>query len=545
MAATAQPVPDASVFRAQPGSRIETPLCRLAHAFATLSGWRRDGVSFLLGLCATAALPPIDLTPLLLVAFPGLLWLDEGSPGPWTSFRLGYAFGFGFFVSGLYWIAAALLVDIASFWWLTPFAVVGLPALFALYVGLALLATKFVTNRLRLPGTARVFAFAIAWTIAEWIRGHAFTGLPWNLIGYTWSGGFPGAIAMLQSVAWIGIYGLSFVTVLAASLPALLGTSSLTPVSVGRLLFPGIGAGLLILVPSISGAIRLETTPTSDTGIWLRIVQPSIPQSMKWDPAAAQRNFRLLLDLSAAPGSRSVAAVIWPEAATPFLLERDTARRQEVGAVAPGQGYVITGAVRANPPPNPVRQIWNSLEALNREGEIVARYDKAHLVPFGEYVPFRDVLPLKKITPGTVDYSAGPGPRTIELAGLPRFAPLICYEVIFPGAVVDEHDRPAWILNVTNDAWYGQSSGPYQHFAIARTRAVEEGLPLVRAANNGVSGVVDPVGRVLARIDLNTVGYADLSLPAAEKMTPYARVGDWILVVLLLLGAFPVVLRLR
>jgi len=538
-------VPEASVFRAQPGSRIETPLCRLAHALAALSGWRRGGVAFLLGLCATATLPPIDLTPLLLIAFPGLLWLDEGNPGPWASFRLGYAFGFGFFVSGLYWIAAALLVDIGSFWWLMPFAVIGLPALFALYIGLALLVTKFVTNRLRLCGTARVFAFAIAWTIAEWVRGHAFTGLPWNLIGYAWSGGFPGAIAMLQSVAWIGIYGLSFVTVLAASLPALLGTSSLAPVSVGRLLFPGIAAGLLILVPSVLGAIRLETAPTSDTGIWLRIVQPSIPQSMKWDPAAAQRNFRLLLDLSAAPGSRSVAAVIWPEAATPFLLERDTARRREVGAVAPGRGYVITGAVRANPPPDPVRQIWNSLEALNSEGEIVARYDKAHLVPFGEYVPFRDVLPLQKITPGTIDYSAGAGPRTIALSGLPRFAPLICYEVIFPGAVVDEHDRPAWILNVTNDAWYGQSSGPYQHFAIARTRAVEEGLPLVRVANNGVSGVIDPVGRVIARIDLNTVGYADLLLPAADNETPYGRAGDWILVVLLLFGALPVVLRLR
>jgi apolipoprotein N-acyltransferase len=538
-------VPEASAFRVPPGARVETPLCRLARAFAGLSGWRRDGVSFLLGLCATATLPPIDLTPLLLVAFPGLLWLDETSPGLWASFRLGYGFGLGFFISGLYWIAAALLVDIASFWWLIPFAVIGLPALFSLYIGSMLLVTKLVTRRLRLTGTARVFVFAMAWTISEWVRGHAFTGLPWNLIGYTWSGGFPGAIAMLQSVAWIGIYGLSFVTVLAASLPALLGVSSLSPVSRGRTVFPTIASAALILVPSVLGAIRLETTPTTDTGVWLRIVQPSIPQSMKWDPAAAERNFRLLLGLSAASGSRSVTAVIWPEAAFPFLLERDPAVKQEIGAVAPIRGYVITGAVRANPPPHPVRQIWNSLEVLNRESEIVASYDKAHLVPFGEYVPFRDSLPLKKITPGTIDYSAGPGPRTIALPELPSFAPLICYEVIFPGAVVDEHDRPAWILNVTNDAWYGQSSGPYQHFAIARTRAVEEGLPLVRAANNGVSGVVDPLGRVLARIDLNTVGYADLPLPAAGRLTPYARAGDWVLVVLLLAGALPVVLRLR
>ena len=538
-------MPRASVFRIQPGSRVETPLCRLAHELAALSGWRRYGLAFLLGVCAAAALPPVDLTPLLVVAFPGLLWLEEGSVRPTASFRLGFAFGFGFFLAGLYWIAAALFVDIASFWWLVPIAAAGLPAAFALYVGLALLVTNLAVKRLRLPGAARVFAFAIAWTVAEWVRGHAFTGLPWNLIGYAWSGGFPGAIVMLQSVAWVGIYGLSFLTVLAASLPVLLGTPSLAPISSVRRLSPAIAAALLLLVLGSLGAIRLETTPTVADGIWLRIVQPSILQTMKWEPAAAERNLRLLLDLSGGPATHPVAAVLWPEAATPFLLERDASRRRGIGAVAPSRGYVITGALRANPPPGPAVQIWNSIEAVDGDGDIIARYDKAHLVPFGEYVPLRDVLPVKKITAGSIDLSAGPGPQTVELAGLPPFAPLICYEVIFPGAIIDENVRPAWILNVTNDAWYGRSSGPFQHFAIARTRAVEEGLPLVRVANNGVSGVVDAVGRVLARIDLNTVGYADLPLPAAGKTTSYARFGDWILLALLILGALPVVFRMR
>ena len=183
-------------------------------------------------------MPPVDLTPLLLVAFTGLLWLDDGSTGPWASFRLGYAFGLGFFISGLYWIAAALFVDIASFWWLVPVAAAGLPAAFALYAAATLLATNLAVRQLRLPGAARIFAFAVAWTVAEWVRGHAFTGLPWNLIGYAWSGGFPGAILMLQSVAVIGIYGLSFLTVLAASLPALLGTTSLAPLPPGRRFAP-------------------------------------------------------------------------------------------------------------------------------------------------------------------------------------------------------------------------------------------------------------------------------------------------------------------
>jgi apolipoprotein N-acyltransferase len=536
---------EASLLRVQPGSRVETPLCGLAHRLAAMSGWSRYGLAILLGVCATATLPPIDLTPLLLIAFPGLLWLDEGSAGPWASFRLGYAFGFGFFVSGLYWIAAALFVDIASFWWLVPIAAIGLPAAFALYAGLALLATNLAVKHLRLRGAARVVAFAIAWSAAEWVRGHAFTGLPWNLIGYAWSGGFPGALVMLQSTAWIGIYGLSFLTVLAASLPALLGTPLLGPTSRGRRLAPAIVAGLLVLVPCLAGAIRLATAPTTESGVWLRIVQPSIPQTVKWDPAAAQRNFRLLLDLSSAPAARRIAAVVWPEAATPYLLGRDAYHRREIGAVASGRGYVITGTVRAAPATGPIGQIWNSLDALDPNGEIVAGYDKSHLVPFGEYVPLRNVLPVQKITPGNLDYSSGPGPRTIELPGLPPFAPLICYEAIFPGTIVDEADRPGWLLNITNDAWYGRSSGPFQHFAIARTRAIEEGLPLVRVANNGVSGVVDAAGRVVARIDLDTVGYADLPLPAAQAATLYSRGGDWIFLALLLLGTLTVVFRLR
>jgi apolipoprotein N-acyltransferase len=538
-------MPDSAIYRIQPGSRIDTPLCRLAQDVAELSGWRRYGLAFLLGLAAAATMPPFDLMPLLAVAFPGLLWLDDGSAGPGASFRLGWVFGFGFFLAGLYWIAAAMFVDIDRFWWLVPFAAAGLPAGFAIYVGLALLATSLVTRTLRLTPAARVFVFAIAWVAAEWARGHAFTGLPWNLIGYAWSGGFPGSVAMLQSVAVVGIYGLSFVTVLAASLPALLGSPRPGPMPPVRRWAPAIAAGLLILVPASGGAIRLATTPTVLTGTRLRIVQPSVPQSLKWDPAAARDNFRRLLDLSAAPARDRLSAILWPEAATPFLLGRDAAARRAIAAVVPNGGFLITGALRANPAPASVETIWNSIEALNGRGEVVAHYDKAHLVPFGEYVPFRELLPITKITAGTMDFSAGAGPQTIDLPGLPSFAPLICYEAIFPGAIVDENDRPLWMLNVTNDAWYGRSSGPYQHFAIARTRAVEEGLPLVRVANNGISAVIDPLGRVLARTDLDAIGYVDASLPSPVARTPYGRVGDWVVLGLLVLGAIPVALRLH
>lgn len=542
-------MPEISVLRVRPGARTETPLCRLAQELAALSGWRRYGLGFVLGALLAGALPPVDLTPLIFISFPGLLWLDEGSAGPWASARLGYVFGLGFFVAGLYWIAAALFVDIARFWWALPFAVLGLPAYLALYSAAALGAIGLATTRLRLPAGARICLFAVAWSAAEWGRGHFLTGLPWNLVGYAWSGGFPGSLAVLQSVAWIGIYGLSLVTVLAASLPALMGIPSLLPMTQLRRAAPALGAALLILAPATAGAIRLQQVPSGSTGTWLRLVQPSIPETMKWDPTAAEANFHRLIELSSGPAEHPLAAVLWPEAASPFLIERDEVHRAAIAAVAPREGsrdgYVITGALRANPPPGPPARIWNSIEAIDSAGMIRAHNDKAHLVPFGEYVPFKEWLPLGKITPGSIDLSAGLGPQTIALPGLPAFSPIVCYEAIFPSAVVDGGARPAWILNVTNDSWYGRSSGPYQHFAITRTRAIEEGLPLVRVANNGISGVIDPVGRIVARTGLDSVGHADVPLPAALSPTLYAMAGDWLFAALLLLGILPALPRRR
>src|SRR5437763_291928 len=409
----------------------------------------------------------------------------------------------------------------------------------------ALLVTAAGSARLRLAPDARLCLFAVAWSATEWGRGHAFTGLPWNLVGYAWSGGFPGSLFVLQSAAWVGIYGLSFVTVLAASLPALFGTPSLLPLSGLRRVMPAVAAAALILMPAAAGAVRLHLLPTVSTAAWLRIVQPSIPQTLKWDPGAAEANFHRLIELSSSPATHPLAAILWPEAAATFLIERDATHRNAIAALAPEDGYVIAGALRANPPPGPVTEVWNSIEAVDHDGAIRARYHKAHLVPFGEYIPFGDFLPIRQLSVGAIDLSAGPGPQTITLPGLSGFAPLVCYEVIFPAAVVDPQSRPEWLLNVTNDAWYGRSSGPFQHFAIARTRAIEEGLPLVRVANNGISGVVDAAGRVLARTGLDAVTYADIALPEAGPPTLYGRAGDWLFLVLLIIGLASVVIRRR
>jgi apolipoprotein N-acyltransferase len=530
-------------LRAHPGARMETPLCRLAQDLAGLTGWRRHGLAFALGVLLAGALPPVDMTVLILVAFPGLLWLDDGSDGPWASARLGYVFALGFFVAGLYWVAAALFVDIGRFWWALPFAVLGVPALLACFPAAALGATAWTGSRLRLAPAARVCLFAVLWCVAEWLRGHVLTGFPWNLVGYVWSGAFPGSLAMLQTVAWVGIYGLSFVTVLAASLPALLGTPLLEPMPPMRRSAPVIAAALLLLVPMTGGALRLGLLPTRMSDTWLRLVQPSIPQSLKWDPGAAEDNFRRLIELSTAPATHPLTAILWPEAASPYLLARDDAHRSAIAKVAPKGGYVITGAVRATPGSGPPEHYWNSVEAIDAKGAIRASYDKAHLVPFGEYMPFRNILPIDAIAPGSAGLSAGTGPVTLALPGLAAFAPIVCYEAIFPGAAIDRAMRPAWIFNVTNDAWYGRSSGPYQHFAIARTRAVEEGLPLVRVANNGISGVIDPAGRVLARTRLDAIGYADIALPQPGAPTLYGVTGDWLFVAMLALGLLPLGLR--
>jgi apolipoprotein N-acyltransferase len=486
-----------------------------------LTGWRRHLYAMLVGGLAAAALPPIDLTPVLLVSFTSLVWLSDAGSRRGDAFLLGWSFGFGFFLAGLYWIGAALLVDIDSFWWLMPFAVLGIPAGLAIFTGAAVLAAVEVRRVLALRGSARILVLAIAWCVAEWLRGHILTGFPWNLVGYAWSGAFPGSDAMLQITSIIGIYGLSLITVIAASLPARLGDRD------RHRSWASVVAVLLIAVPMAGGGLRLLLArPHLLPGVTIRLVQPSIPESLKDDPAARLDNLRRLVALSATKSEVPIAAVVWPEAAAPAFLGREEDLRKTLALAMPSGAPLMAGDVRTEAPPATPKHIWNSLIVVGPSGNVVGSYDKAHLVPFGEYVPLRHVLPIHKITGGGIDFSAGPGPRTLPVPDLPPVGPLVCYEAIFPSAVVDPDRRPGWLLNITNDAWYGVTSGPFQHFAIARVRAVEEGLPLLRDANNGITGAIDPYGRVLSRLNLDAIGVLDAPLPAALTPTIYSLIGD-------------------
>lgn len=517
-------------------------IARMREALARLSGWRRAVVAILLGIAATAALPPVFALPFVVVAFTGLLWLLEGARNVRGAAWTGWWFGLGHFTSGIYWVALALLTDPERYGWMAPFTPLGLGAYLAIYPALAAAVAKYAG---RLPqaasGFGRVIAFAVAWTIAEWLRGHLLTGFPWNPIASVWGISTP----MMQFASLAGAYGLGFITVIAAAIPAVLGEKP------RRRAYASIGGvALVLLVIWAGGAIRLSAAGSAKADVAntvLRIVQPDIAQNEKWRDELRIAHLKRDLDLTrqAAANAPSQASqsvfVIWPETAVPFLVEQEPNVRAAIASVVPKNGLVITGAPRATPPEaNPFR-VWNGIVAVNDEGQIIAHFDKFHLVPFGEYLPLRAYIPawlgLSKLTPGTIDFSAGPGPQTLHLPGLPPVDPLICYEIIFPHAVADEADRPGLFINVTNDAWFGTSSGPYQHFEAARMRAIEEGVPVARAANTGISGVIDPYGRVIARLGLNEEGTIDSPLPKALADAPlYARLGD-VMPLLLMLAA--------
>jgi apolipoprotein N-acyltransferase len=467
-------------------------------------------------------LPPVHFWPALL-AFAGLLHVLRRAERRRDAFALGWCFGFGHFLAGLYWIAIAFFTDAERFGALAIPAVLLLCAGFALYPAIA---TWLVALRRWQSIGAAALALAVVWTLAEMLRGQLLGGFPWNLIGYAFAS--PAGISQLAAVT--GIWGLSFAAVLIGALPAALlepGPRRWRPVAVA------------IAIPAllwVGGAIRLAGAEADLVeGVELRLVQGNVAQHHKWQPELRARWFGRHLELSAEQPD-GITHVVWPESATPYALEQEPEARRLIGQVVPAGGLLLTGGERFDLASEPPRA-WNSLFVLDDAGQVVARYDKHDLVPFGEFLPFRGVLGqigLETLTRGSLDFHSGPGRETIQLPGLPPFSPLICYEVIFPGDVVAPGARPDWLLNVTNDAWFGRSSGPYQHLAMARMRALEEGVPLVRSANTGISAVIDPWGRIQARLDLGVRDVLDAELPEPlEQRTPYARLRPWPIVLLL------------
>ena len=479
--------------------------------------WRR-AISFLLGAVGSLAFAPYYLFPVLVLSLTGLLWLVASASNWRAAFAVGWWFGLGHFLVGFYWVGKAFTiadVGVAA----GIIAVSFLASASALATG----AVALASYSFGLAGIGQVAVFAILWTLAEWGRSFlVLGGFPWNLIGYVW--GF--SDEMIQVAALIGVFGISAVTVFAAAAPATaLKGNNLSHLSRWAwAVVAAIGLGAVW----VGGSFRLSNAQDDMVvGVQLRIVQANIAQDHKWLPDRREAHFAQHLELTQRPATRRITHVIWPETATPYALGRNSGAREIIGRVTPPDGLLITGAVRASKEGERPQRIWNGLRAISASGDIAGSYDKMRLVPFGEYVPFRDWLPIETLVEARQDFSRGHGPRTLELKGLPPMGALICFEAIFPGAVVDKRDRPEWLLNLTNDAWYGNSAGPYQHLVQARFRSVEEGLPLMRSANTGISAAIDGYGRVLASLELGERGILDTGLPAAlVGGTFYGKYGD-------------------
>ena len=457
--------------------------------------------AILLGALSALALPPLTLFPVLLICIPGLLALIAAAPTRKRAFWLGYAFGFAHQMVGIYWITEAIIIEAAHYWWLIPFAVPLLAAAVAVLTAVPCL----IAWHARTTG-GRVLALAGAWVLADIARQFIATGFPWNLWGSMIEfPGLPGNV-MLQLAALVGIHGITLAVLLVASLPALNWRAR------------SAGAAAILLWIGF-GVWRLHQPEPPPTGLTAVVVQGNVAEGQKQTQASANLVFDHYLALSraglaaAGPGPK---VLIWPETASPFLLAEDPAARQAIADVTGPGTPALIGTVRWDG-----TTPYNSLIALDPPPQVAAIYDKWHLVPWGEYQP--GWLPWVRLLPGSFGF--GPGPRTLHVTGLPPFGPMICYETVFTGQIIDRADPPRLLVNITNDAWFGNSSGPRQHLAAARIRAVEEGVPLVRAANTGISAAFDAKGRELGRLGLNRAGAKAFAVPGALGPTPYSHGG--------------------
>lgn len=501
---------------------------RLVAQAGALRGWRRALAAFLAGVCAALAMAPFYLLPLLAVAFTTLIILLDGVAGHerqrLRAFWTGWAFGFGYFLAGLYWMAFSFFVQADQFAWMAPFAVTLMPAGLALFTGAAA-ATAIAYWR---KGWGRIVIFTAVFALFEYARGHLLTGLPWNLTGQAFA-----ATAMTgQIAAWLGAYGLSLIAILLACLPAL----GLAQGQTWRQTLSGSAlalSGFALLLGF--GALRLiDSEPAPQTPeIWVRIVQPNIGQRDKINPDKWGENFYRQLALSTEPAPPgAMLYIIWPENGAPLVNEAETAL-DILATELPEEALLLAGAVRRIRQPDAPDRYYNSLAVISPTPEGRAAsvfYDKHHLVPFGEYLPFYSALNaigLAQLTPyGDAGFAGGEGPRVLDVGPAP-FAPLICYEAIFPRAIYPADDRPRWLVTVTNDAWFGDTSGPRQHLDQARLRSIESGLPMARSANTGISALIDAKGRMISRLGLYQEGKIDAPLPRALPPTLYDFWGDW------------------
>jgi apolipoprotein N-acyltransferase len=503
----------------------------LAERMILLAGWRRLLAAVAAGAVASLAMPPLGILPALALALPAAVWLIDGAtegPGRFSrrtllaAFNAGWAFGFGYFLAGLWWIGAAFTVETDEFLWLMPVGVLGLPAGLGLFHGLGFLLARLAWS----GGGRRVFAFAAGMGFVEWLRGWVLTGFPWNSFGQAF-GAFD-ATAQIASV--VGLDGMTMLALMIFAAFAPLGArDAFWP----RWRLPICALAALAGIAAF-GVWRLSATSVAMVPeLKLRIMQPNISQREKHRLSGQEvlSRYLALSDRGVAPsgaGMKDATHLFWPESPFPFLLSREPQALAQISAALLPSAVLVTGAVRAEDAGSKLRY-FNAIHVVGPDGVIADSYDKTHLVPFGEYLPLRwlfDALGIRQFVEVPGGFEPGARRRPLAVRGLPPVWPLICYEAIFPAEAVQGERRAGLLVNVTNDAWFGITPGPHQHLAQARLRSIEQGLPLVRAANTGISAVIDPLGRIVARLPLGVEGVLDSPLPRAFPTTLYARFGD-------------------
>ncbi|MDT2020407.1 apolipoprotein N-acyltransferase [Methylocella sp. CPCC 101449] len=509
-------------------------ITRTADRFVLSAGWTRAFLAFACGAAGALAMPPVSLFPFLCISMVAAVWLIDGSAAqvragvPATAFahamdaaKVGWWLGFGYHVAGLWWLGAAFLVEADQFAWALPLGVIGLPAGLAFFTAFGFFLARLCWT----TGPSRILVLALALTVSEWLRGTLLTGFPWNDFGMA----FGANLMLAQTASLIGLYGLTFIAVFICAAPAVLADR---PARGRRGPWPVFAALILLIIMVAFGFWRSSAPPVAaQPNVKLRIMQPNLPQDEKFrsdNKEAILKRYFEVSDRATSPQTAGVADathLIWPESAFPFILSRDPAALREIGTFLPASTILVTGAARFEQfdrtagSRRPAGRYYNSIQAVLPGGAIVATYDKVHLVPFGEYLPLGwllDKVGLRQFVHIPGGFEPGARRTLLRLPGLPAAAPLVCYEAIFPGEVMPQDgsaERPEFMLNVTNDGWFGETSGPYQHLMQARLRAIEEGMPLVRAANTGISAIIDPYGRILKQLPLGVDGVIDSSLP--------------------------------
>ncbi|MCE2686966.1 MAG: apolipoprotein N-acyltransferase [Rickettsiales bacterium] len=488
-------------------------------------------LAFLIGLISAISFAPIDFFPTIIISVASLFLLINNSNSNIKSFKIGFFYGFGYFLSGIYWVSISLLVDPLKFGWLIPFALIIIPSILAINFALMTLFYNIIINKIKRFSTKKpplyykYLIFSILWLLCELIRFYIIGRFPWQMLGYS----LISSENFSQIASIFGTFGLSCSVLLISSLPLLILSLQFKNNTIKIALnhkeniTASIIAITIIITSFIYGVFHKKSIVEIDYNQQIRLVQGNIKQTNKWIEDEKMKNLIKHIRISQEDQNPNLSAIIWPETAIPFPIYPNSEIIEFLAPIIPEKGSLISGAVRISlDQNNEIKELWNSIIAINKKLNL-STYDKHHLVPFGEFVPFQKFIPfIQKLTGGMMDFSSGRDNKIINLENNISFRPLICYEIIFFNDILDNF-KPSFIAHLTNDSWFGNSSGPYQHLAIARIRAIENGIMVARVANTGISAIIDPFGKIINKINLNEEGKIDSPIIKAKFLTLYQK----------------------